>query len=118
MLPGDSVWFVAPDEEADRIARLFGGMGGNLGASVSFFGEFVVDPECLAGDLADAYGLGIEARERTLSVGQMLLARLGRAAVVGDRVHIGAFTLTVREMSDAGALTSVGIKCPAPDGLR
>ena len=118
LIPGDSVWFIAPDEVADRIARMFGGMGGNLGANASFFGEFVVDPECLAGDLADAYGLGIEARERTLSVGQMLLARLGRAAVVGDRVHIGAFTLTVREMSDAGALTSVGIKCPAPDGLR
>ncbi|WP_435751260.1 potassium/proton antiporter [Thauera sp. AutoDN2] len=118
LIPGDSVWFIAPDEVADRIARMFGGMGGNLGANASFFGEFVVDPECLAGDLADAYGLGIEARERTLTVGQMLLQRLGRAVVVGDRVQIGAFTLTVREMSEAGALTSVGLKCPAPVSLR
>jgi len=118
LIPGDSVWFIAPDEVADRIARMFGGMGGNLGANASFFGEFVVDPECLAGDLADAYGLGIDARERTLTVGQMLLQRLGRAVVVGDRVQIGAFTLTVREMSEAGALTSVGLKCPAPVSLR
>jgi len=41
-----------------------------------------------------------------------LLARLGRAAVVGDRVHIGAFVLTVREMSAKGVITAAGLKCP------
>ncbi len=112
MIPGDSVWFVAPDAIADQIARLFGGTGGELSANASFFGEFVVDPECLAGDLADAYGLSIAERERRLSVGALMLARLGRAAVVGDRVEIGAFTLTVREMSDRGVITAAGLKCP------
>ncbi|WEN41648.1 K(+)/H(+) antiporter NhaP2 [Thauera sp. GDN1] len=114
MIPGDSVWFVAPDEIADRIARMFGGTGGELSANASFFGEFVVDPECSAGDLADAYGLGIAEHERRLSVGELLLARLGRAAVVGDRVHIGAFVLTVREMSAKGVITAAGLKCPPP----
>jgi cell volume regulation protein A len=112
MIPGDSVWFVAPDELAEDIARVFGGTGGELSANASFFGEFVVDPECLAGDLADAYGLTIAEHERHQSVGDMLLARLGRAAVVGDRVHIGAFVLTVREMSDKGVIKAVGLKCP------
>ena len=112
MIPGDSVWFVAPDEVAEDIARVFGGTGGELSANASFFGEFVVDPECLAGDLADAYGLTIAEHERRLSVGALLLARLGRAAVVGDRVHIGAFVLTVREMSARGVITAAGLKCP------
>jgi cell volume regulation protein A len=112
MVPGDSVWFVAPDELAEDIARVFGGTGGELSANASFFGEFVVDPECLAGDLADAYGLTIVEHERRQSVGDMLLARLSRAAVVGDRVHIGAFVLTVREMSDKGVIKAVGLKCP------
>ena len=111
-IPGDSVWFVAPDEVAEDIARMFGGTGGELSANASFFGEFVVDPECLAGDLADAYGLTIAEHERRLSVGALLLARLGRAAVVGDRVHIGAFVLTVREMSARGVITAAGLKCP------
>lgn len=114
MIPGDSVWFVAPDEVAEDIARVFGGTGGELSANASFFGEFVVDPECLAGDLADAYGLTIAEHERRLSVGALLLARLGRAAVVGDRVHIGAFVLTVREMSAKGVITAAGLKCPPP----
>ncbi len=112
MIPGDSVWFVAPDEVAEDIARMFAGTGGELSANASFFGEFVVDPECLAGDLADAYGLTIAEHERRLSVGALLLARLGRAAVVGDRVHIGAFVLTVREMSVKGVITAAGLKCP------
>ena len=112
MIPGDSVWFVAPDEVAEDIARMCAGTGGELSANASFFGEFVVDPECLAGDLADAYGLTIAEHERRLSVGALLLARLGRAAVVGDRVHIGAFVLTVREMSAKGVITAAGLKCP------
>ena len=112
MIPGDSVWFVAPDEVAENIARMFAGTGDELSANASFFGEFVVDPECLAGDLADAYGLTIAEHERRLSVGALLLARLGRAAVVGDRVHIGAFVLTVREMSVKGVITAAGLKCP------
>ncbi|MDX9887423.1 potassium/proton antiporter [Thauera sp.] len=112
MVPGDSVWFVAPDEIADQIARIYGGTRGELSANASFFGEFVVDPGCLAGDLADAYGLSIAERERRLSVGDLLLARLGRAAVVGDRVSIDTFVLTVREMSARGVITAVGLKCP------
>ena len=32
--------------------------------------------------------------------------------VVGDRVHIGAFVLTVREMSARGVITAAGLKCP------
>ncbi len=112
MLPGDSLWYIAPDERAEELARAFAGTGGELSANASFFGEFVVDPECLAGDLADAYGLSLAAHERELSVGALLLARLGRAAVVGDRVHVGAFVLTVREMSARGVITAAGLKCP------
>ncbi len=112
MIPGDSVWFVAPDELAEDLARVFGGTGGELSANASFFGEFVVDPECLAGDLADAYGLSITEHERRQSVGELLLTRLGRAAVVGDRVHVGTFVLTVREMSNKGVIKAAGLKCP------
>lgn len=38
-------------------------------------------------------------------------ARLGRPAVVGDRVRIGSFVLSVREM-EKGQITGVGLKCP------
>ena len=53
-------------------------------------------------DLADAYGLRIAEAERELAMGELLAVRLGRPPVVGDRVDIGAFVLTVREMGDKG----------------
>lgn len=111
---GDALWLVAPDEVAEAIARLFGGTGGELTANASFFGEFVVDPACPAGELAAAYGIELQPGEAALTLDEMLRARLGRPAVVGDRVHIGAFILTVREMGANGVIAQVGLKCPPP----
>lgn len=110
--PGDSVWMIAPDEISERLARSFAGSRGELTANASFFGEFVVDPGSRASDLADAYGLRIEEAERELAMGELLSVRLGRPPVVGDRVEIGAFVLSVREMGDKGRITALGLKCP------
>jgi cell volume regulation protein A len=118
LIPGDSVWMIAPDEIAESLARFFAGSGGELIANASFFGEFVVDPDSGASDLADAYGLRIDEGERAMTMSTLLRARLGRPAVVGDRVEIGAFVLTVREMGDKGRITAVGLKCPPFGGPR
>ena len=116
--PGDSVWMIAPDEISEQLARSFAGSRGELTANASFFGEFVVDPDSRASDLADAYGLRIEESERELAMGELLAVRLGRPPVVGDRVEIGAFVLTVREMGDKGRITALGLKCPPLGGGR
>jgi cell volume regulation protein A len=109
---------IAPDEISERLARSFAGSRGELTANASFFGEFVVDPGSRASDLADAYGLRIEEAERALGMGELLAVRLGRPPVVGDRVEIGAFVLTVREMGDKGRITALGLKCPPLGGGR
>ncbi|HND59410.1 MAG TPA: transporter associated domain-containing protein, partial [Thauera aminoaromatica] len=116
--PGDSVWMIAPDEISEQLARTFAGSRGELTANASFFGEFVVDPDSRASDLADAYGLRIAEAERELAMGELLAVRLGRPPVVGDRVDIGAFALTVREMGDKGRITALGLKCPPFGGGR
>lgn len=117
--PGDSAWFIAPESAAEPLARIFGGATLDLGRNTRFFGEFVVAPDCLAGDLATAYGFTLLPGEVTLPLAEVLVARLGRPAVVGDRVQIGGFVLVVREMGAAGRIGSVGLKCPlvgiAPD---
>lgn len=117
--PGDSAWFIAPESAAEPLARIFGGATLDLGRNTRFFGEFVVAPDCLAGDLATAYGFTLLPGEVALPLAEVLVARLGRPAVVGDRVQIGGFVLVVREMGAAGRIGSVGLKCPlvgiAPD---
>ncbi|MDR0635132.1 MAG: potassium/proton antiporter [Azoarcus sp.] len=114
LVSGDLVWFVAGEEHAEQLARLFacGGTDTELSAHAGFFGEFTVDPSCAAGELAAAYGFDLAAEERPLTLGELLRKRIGRRVVVGDRVGIGGFELTVREVDSEGMVTGVGLKCP------
>ena len=112
LMPNDSLWMVAPNELAGDIARQFSSSGDELSADASFFGEFVVDPSALAGELATAYGLKVRDEESGLRLHDMMRRRLNRPAVVGDRVELGAFVLTVREMGASGVISAVGLKCP------
>jgi len=111
----DSVWLIAPDEMAERLSLAFApGRENELSANAGFFGEFTVSADCLAGDLAAAYGLVLDAGEAELALGLLVIRRLGRHAVEGDRVRIGAFELTVRHMDTKGSIDQIGLKCPRP----
>lgn len=110
--PEDLAWFIAPETSAQGLARLFGGAVLDMGRTTRFFGEFAVAADCQAGDLAAAYGIALEADENDRRLDEVMVARLGRPAVVGDRVQIGAFVLVVREMGEAGEISSIGLKCP------
>ncbi len=115
--PKDSVWFIAPEGVADALARVFGSAAQDMGRNAQFFGEFTVAPDCQAGDLAMAYGLRLEPSEVSLRLDRVLESRLGRPAVVGDRVQISGFVLVVREMGSQGQIGSIGLKCPLPGVL-
>jgi len=107
---GDSVWFAASDALAEPIARSFSPVSGELSAHAGFFGEFVVDPACLAGDLALNYGFDLPPEQAGLDLQSLMQASLGRRAVVGDRVRIGAIQLSVRSIDAGGRVTGVGLK--------
>lgn len=78
-------------------------------------GEFAVAPDCLAGDLAAAYGFSFASEENGQRLDAVLANRLGRPAVVGDRIGLGGFVLIVREMEAGGRIVSIGLKCPQPE---
>ncbi|MDR1227652.1 MAG: potassium/proton antiporter [Azoarcus sp.] len=111
---GDLVWFVASEEHAEQLAKLFarGGTDTELSAHAGFFGEFTVAPSCASGELAAAYGFTLAEEEKPLTLGELLRKRIGRRVVVGDRVGIGLFELTVRSVDGEGKVTGVGLKCP------
>ena len=52
-------------------------------------GEFAVAPDCLAGDLAAAYGFAFAPDEQSRRLDDVLVDRLGRPAVVGDLLFGG-----------------------------
>ncbi|AUN94631.1 potassium/proton antiporter [Pseudazoarcus pumilus] len=110
---GDAVWLIAPDGMAEPLAAAFAaGRDDELSINAGFFGEFTVDPDCPAGDLAAAYGLQLRPDEETLTIRMLIRQRLGRHAVEGDRVRINAFELTVRHTDSHGEIDQVGLKCP------
>lgn len=112
---GDSVWLIAPDELAERLSAAFApGKADELTAHAGFFGEFTVAADCPAGDLAAAYGLVLQRGEAHLPLGELVTRRLGRPAVEGDRIRIGAFELTVRHVNAKGRIDQIGLKCPRP----
>lgn len=114
---GDMVWLIAPDRMAEPLAAAFAeGRENELIANAAFFGEFSVAADVPAGDLALAYGLQLEEGEGALPLRALIVRRLGRHAVEGDRVKIGAFELTVRHTDDKGVIDQVGLKCPRSPG--
>lgn len=109
----DSLWVIAPDEFVERLAEAFApGTEHELSVNAGFFGEFTVAADCMAGDLASAYGLKLEDGEAGLTIAKFIIRRLGRHAVEGDRITVGAFELTVRHVNGRGAIDKVGLKCP------
>lgn len=114
LVAGDSVWFTAAESQAEALARVFGSGTAHFGAQSNFFGEFIVSASATAGELAEAYGLELEPGEAILELHRFMRVRLGRPVVVGDRVHVGAFLLTAREVDARGQITEVGLKCPPP----
>ena len=109
---GDIAWYFATPEYVEKLAEQFYQTANATRTSQHFFGEFVLPPDALAGDLADAYGLVLSAEERDLSLRHLFKTRFEGMPVEGDRIFIGEFELTVKETNDDGRIEWLGLKVP------
>lgn len=110
---GDNAWYILPEEQVDRMAKYFTETGNSVMENINFFGEFVVAPASRAGDLAQAYGLKLEAGEADFSLTELFESRTESSEFVeGDRIEIGDFMLTVKELDSEGGVKWFGLKCP------
>lgn len=115
LAPDDAVWLIAPEAKGEALAAAFSaGAANELTAHAGFFGEFVVDPDCPAGELATAYGFRLAEDEGGLTLGELLRKRLARQPVEGDRVGLDTFVLSVRSIDARGRIGQLGLKCPPP----
>jgi cell volume regulation protein A len=72
------------------------------------FGDFSLDAGAPIGSVCEFYGLPVPP-DADQPVGEWLARALGRPAVVGDDLHVGAATLSVRAM-EGGRITAVGLR--------
>lgn len=81
------------------------------------FGEFTFAAGTPAAAIVDLYGLAVTPAEKLATLGELLQQRLGRLAVVGDRVPVGHVELVVRSMEEE-RITAVGIELDPGDETR
>lgn len=110
----DLVWLLLAPGQDDLLSPFFSGRAlKGESALRDFYGEFTLHAEALAGDLAAVYGLDIREDEASISIGELLERRLGRRAVAGDGVMVGAMRIVTRDI-EAGRIVSVGLKLMPP----
>ncbi len=79
-----------------------------------FFGTFAVSPHRPARELDAAYGPGLLSEsEKGLTVGELMLSRLGGRADYADRVRLGPIILIVRDIDETNHISSIGISMEA-----
>jgi len=108
----DAIWFIVEGENASCLARLFGNNASDLQLNAGYFGSFTLSGESRASDLALAYGIDVTPEEEALDLQTLVVVRLGRPPVTGDRVRVGELTLVVREMDERGRINLIGLKFP------
>ncbi len=75
-------------------------------------GEFVLEAGASFGDVCDQYGLPCELPDRGRTLEEVLIERLPRAFVIGDRIKHDSVELVVRSV-EKGRIVQVGLELEA-----
>ena len=106
---GDHVYIFVPDRYPGLLDKLFASRAVVDPEDADFFGAFAVDPARPATELEAAYAPGLTEEERKLTVGDLVMERLGGHAEYADRVPLGSIELIVRDVDDKGRITGLGL---------
>ncbi|WP_414832817.1 potassium/proton antiporter [Afifella sp. YEN Y35] len=112
--PGDYVYIVIPGAFPHLLDRLFASRAELDPQDVEFFGDFTVDPQRPARELAEAYELELAAEEADWTIAELIAARVSGTPEYGDRVVLGDIELIVRDADPKGRITSVGVSLDPP----
>jgi cell volume regulation protein A len=106
---GDNVYIFVPDRYPRLLDKLFASRATVDPEDADFFGAFAVDPARPASELEAAYGPGLTEAETKLTVGALVVSRLGGHAEYADRLSLGPIELIVRDVDEKGRITGLGL---------
>jgi cell volume regulation protein A len=109
LVADDHVYIFVPDRYPRLLDRLFASRAELSEDDEEFFGAFAVDPARPASDLEAAYAPGLTEEEARMTIGELMRERLGGRAEYADRVAFGPIELIVRDVSEDGRITAVGL---------
>lgn len=107
---GDYVYLLAKPRSLARLSMLFDPHVEPARLEEHrYFGDFVLNGDAVAGDLAAVYGFAVPAGAADKTLAQFLDETFRGRVVVGDRLPLGGAELVVREIED-GKVTRVGLR--------
>lgn len=107
---GDFVYVLARPTSLARLSMLFDPhVEPDRLEEHRYFGDFVLNGDAVAGELAAMYGFAIPENAADKTLARYLDESFRGRVVVGDRVGLGSAELVVREIED-GRITRVGLR--------
>jgi cell volume regulation protein A len=107
---GDQVYLFVSPAYSRLLDRLFASRVPVDEDDAEFFGAFSISPTGPAKELDAAYGPGLLApAEREMTVGELMVHRLGGKAEYADRMRFGSIILIVRELDEHEHIRGIGI---------
>jgi cell volume regulation protein A len=115
LVAGDNVYIFVSDRYPRLLDRLFASRAEVDPEDADFFGAFAIDPLRPATDLEATYSPVLSEAERKLTIGALVLARLGGHAEYADRVLLEPIELIVRDVDESGKVLAIGVSLePTP----
>ena len=109
--PGDYIYLLAPPERAEALDRFFVDMQPSAAPDPHLLGDFVVSGEHTLFELAEIYGVKVEAGEERLTLSDYFDIHLHHAPKEGATLPLDAITLVARSIS-GGRVNVVGLRLP------
>ena len=109
--PGDYIYLLAPPERAEALDRFFVDMQPSAAPDPHLLGDFVVSGEHTLFELAEIYGVKVEAGEERLTLSDYFDIHLHHSPKDGATLPLDAITLVARSIS-GGRVNVVGLRLP------
>jgi cell volume regulation protein A len=109
--PGDYIYLLAPPEKAEALDRFFVDMQPSSVPDPHLLGDFVVSGEHTLGELAEIYGVTVDAEPLKLTLADYFDVHLDHAPKEGAELVLDTIVLVARSIS-GGRVNVVGLRLP------
>jgi len=109
--PGDYVYLLAPPEKAEALDRFFVDMPPSSAPDPHLLGDFTVSGEHTLGELAEVYGVKVDADQTGLTLADYFDIHLDHAPKEGATLDLDTIVLVARSIS-GGRVNVIGLRLP------
>jgi cell volume regulation protein A len=108
---GDYIYLLAPPEKAESLDRFFVDMAPSTAPDPHLLGDFTVSGEHTLGELAEIYGVAVDADQGKLTLSDYFDIHLDHAPKEGAELALDPIVLVARSLG-GGRVNVIGLRLP------